>query len=74
MLSIPQFLIKKGTILHEAMTISTLMETIGTMFTTAIAWVADVAEAVSSHPILLLGVLLPIIGLGIGFFKRLMHV
>ena len=56
------------------MTIATLMETIGTMFTTAIAWVADVAEAVSSHPILLLGVLLPIIRLGIGFFKRLMHV
>ena len=56
------------------MTIATLMETIGTMFTTSIAWVGDVAEAVSSHPILLLGVLLPIIGLGIGFFKRLMHV
>lgn len=56
------------------MTIATLMETIGTMFTTAISWVGDVAEAVASHPILLLGVLLPIIGLGVGFFKRLMHI
>lgn len=58
----------------EVMTVATLMETIGTMFTTAISWVGDVAETIASHPILILGVLLPIIGLGIGFFKRLMHV
>lgn len=58
----------------EVMTVATLMDTIGTMFTTAISWVGDVAETIASHPILILGVLLPIIGLGIGFFKRLMHV
>ena len=65
----------KGMILKDTtMTVATLMETIGTMFTTAISWVGDVAETIGSHPILILGVLLPIIGLGIGFFKRLMHV
>jgi len=58
----------------EAMTIATLMETIGSMFTTAIGWVTDVAEAIATHPILLLGCLLPLIGLGVGFFKRLMHI
>lgn len=59
----------------EAVTIATLMTSIGSVFTTAIGWVGDVAAEIAAQPILLLScVAIPLVGLGVGLFKRLLSV
>lgn len=55
------------------MTIASLMTSVGEVFTAAIGWVADVAETIGSQPILLLAVVaVPLCGLAVGLFKRLL--
>lgn len=56
------------------MTITTIVSTITEIFTAAIGWVGTVAETVSSNPLLLFGVVIGFVGLGVGLFKRLLHV
>ena len=54
-------------------TIATLVASIGEVFTAAIGWVGDVAETIAGQPILLLAcVAIPLCGLGVGMFKRLL--
>lgn len=54
-------------------TIDTLISSIGTVFTAAIGWVATVAETIAEEPILLLACVgIPLCGLGVGMFKRLL--
>lgn len=54
-------------------TIGTLMTSIGEVFTTAIGWVGDVAAEIAGEPILLLACVgIPLCGIGIGMFKRLL--
>jgi len=56
-----------------ATTISTLIDNITTVFTAAIGWVGDVAETIAGQPILLLACVgIPLCGLGVGMFKRLL--
>jgi len=52
------------------------MSKVGDIFTTAIGWVGEVASTITQegNEIILLFVLLPLVGLGIGLFKRLMSV
>lgn len=58
---------------NATVTIATLMESVGTVFTTAISWVGDVAEVIAGQPILLMTCVgIPLCGLGIGMFKRLL--
>lgn len=55
------------------MTITSLMDNVGEVFTSALAWVGDVAETIASEPILLLACVgIPLCGIGIGMFKRLL--
>lgn len=55
-------------------TISTLITSIGTVFTAAIGWVGKVAETIAAEPILLLACVgIPLCGLGVGMFKRLLR-
>jgi hypothetical protein len=50
-----------------------LISAITTVFTAAIGWVGTVATTVASTPILLLACVgIPLCGLGIGMFKRLL--
>lgn len=50
-----------------------LITAIGDVFTAAIGWVGTVGTTVAADPILLLTVVgLPVCGLGVGMFKRLM--
>lgn len=50
-----------------------LIESIGTVFTAAIGWVGDVAAEVTTEPILTLAcVAVPLCGIGVGMFKRLL--
>lgn len=58
----------------DTVTVSSLLSTVGTIFTSAIGWVGTVASTVASQPLLLLFVLLPLCGIGIGFFTRLINI
>lgn len=55
------------------MTIATLIASVTTVFEAAIGWVGDVATTIAGQPILLLACVgIPLCGLGIGMFKRLL--
>lgn len=58
----------------EGVTIATLLSSVGDIFTAAIGWVGDVAGAITGNPLLLLFCVLPLIGIGVGLFKRLLNV
>ena len=50
-----------------------LITSVGTVFTAAIGWVGTVAATIAEEPILLLScVAIPLCGLGVGMFKRLL--
>lgn len=52
---------------------SALLTNIGLVFTEAMDWVGDVATAITSSPVLeLFCVAIPLCGLGVGMFKRLL--
>lgn len=57
---------------EATMTISTLMEDMGTIFTTAVGWVGEVADVVTAEPLLLMGVIFGFAFVGVGLFKRLL--
>lgn len=58
---------------QTTVTIATLIESAGTVFTNAIGWVGDVAEQIVGNPMLLLFcVAVPLCGIGVGMFKRLL--
>ena len=54
------------------MTISTLLTNVGTIFTNAMTWAGEVGETIVGTPILLMFVIIPLVGLGVGLFKRLL--
>lgn len=58
----------------ETVTVANLMTTVGGIFTEAISWVGDVATTITGQPILLLFCTLPLVGLGVGLFKRLINI
>jgi len=43
------------------------------IFTAAVGWAGTVGNTIVNTPILLMFVVLPLVGLGIGIFKRLLH-
>lgn len=51
-----------------------ILTSVGTVFSQAIGWVGTVADIITSEPILLLFASLPLVGLGVGMFKRLISV
>ena len=56
-----------------AVTIATLLTSVGSVFTKVIGWVGDVAATIADEPILLLACVgVPLCGLGVGLFKRLL--
>ena len=56
-----------------AVTVATLLTSVGSVFTKVIGWVGDVAATIADEPILLLACVgIPLCGLGIGMFKRLL--
>lgn len=57
---------------ETTMTLAQLMENMGTIFTTSISWVGEVAQTVTSEPLLLMGVIFGFAFVGVGLFKRLL--
>ena len=54
-------------------TVSSLLTSISSVFTAAIGWVGTVASTIAGQPILLIScVAIPLCGLGVGMFKRLL--
>ena len=56
------------------MTVASLLTSIGSVFTSSIGWVGNVASTIADEPILLLACVgIPMCGLGVGLFKRLLR-
>lgn len=52
---------------------STILTAVGDVFTAAIGWVGDVGTTITGDPVLMLFcVAVPLCGIGIGIFKRLL--
>lgn len=51
-----------------------LLDNAGEIFTAAIGWVGTVGSTIVAQPILTLFCVLPLVGLGVGLFKRLINV
>ena len=59
--------------MDTTVTVATLMTSVGEVFTAAVGWVGTVASEIATQPILLLScVAIPLCGIGIGMFKRLL--
>lgn len=56
------------------MTLAEIVAQVGSVFTAGIGWVSDVASTVVGNPIILLFCVIPLVGLGVGLFKRLINV
>ncbi len=51
-----------------------LLTAVGSVFTQAISWVGTTASTITEEPVLLLFcVAVPLCGLGVGMFSRLLH-
>ena len=57
-----------------AVTVSTVMTSVGKVFTAAIGWVGTVASTITDTPLLLAFCVIPLVGLGVGLFRRLLNV
>ena len=51
-----------------------LIQSVTAIFNAAVGWAGTVGETIVNTPILLMFVVLPLVGLGIGIFKRLLHI
>ena len=51
-----------------------IITSVTTIFTAAIGWVGTVATTIASTPMLLLFASVPLSGLGVGLFRRLLNV
>lgn len=54
-------------------TIASLIGNVGEIFTGAMSWAAEVGSTIVETPILLMFVIIPLVGLGVGLFKRLLN-
>lgn len=57
-----------------AVSVASLIGNVGEIFSAALGWVADVASTITGNPLLLIFCILPICGIGIGMFRRLLNV
>ena len=57
-----------------AVTVSSLLTDVTSVFTSAIGMVGRVATTITGNPLLLVFAILPLCGIGVGFFKRLISV
>lgn len=51
-----------------------IISSVTTVFTAAIGWVGTVADTIVAEPLLMIFAVLPLVGLGVGLFKRLINV
>lgn len=51
-----------------------ILGSIGEVFTAAIGWAGTVGTTITSTPLLMVFVSIPLVGLGVGLFRRLINV
>lgn len=51
-----------------------ILNAVGQVFTQAVSWVGTVGQTITEEPILLCFAVIPLVGLGVGLFKRLISV
>lgn len=59
---------------ETGITMTSIISSITEIFTGGLTWLGSVSDTVVQNPLLLFGVLIGFIGVGIGLFKRLLHV
>ena len=60
--------------MEDPVTIATLLTSIGSVFTSCMTWVSTVTTTVTGSPLLLLSCVgVPLCGIGVGMFGRLIH-
>ena len=57
----------------ETVTIASLLTSIGSIVTAAVGWMQSAGSAIAANPLALLFILLPLMGAGIGLFKRIIN-
>lgn len=57
----------------ETVTIATLLTSIGSIVTAAVSWMQSAATAIAGNPLALMFILLPLMGVGIGLFRRILN-
>lgn len=55
-------------------TVATIVSDAGSIVTSGLGWVSQVVSTVTGNPLILLFVILPLVGLGVGLFRRLINV
>lgn len=53
---------------------SAIVADVGSIVTGGISWIGSFVAAITSHPLLLLMAIIPLVGLGVGLLKRLFSV
>ena len=59
--------------MSDPITISTLLSNISSIVTAAVGWMQTAATAITGNALALLFILLPLMGVGIGLFKRIIN-
>lgn len=54
-----------------ASTLATILSDVSSVVTSALQWAASVVNFITSNPIVMIFVLIPLVGLGIGMVKRM---
>lgn len=55
----------------EAASVSTILTDVGTVVTQAMSWAGNVVTFITSNPLIMVFVALPLVGLGVGLIKRM---
>ena len=58
----------------EGVTVTTILSDIGLVFAEAIEWAGTVGSTVVNTPILMVFAAIPLVGLGVGLFRRLINI
>lgn len=56
----------------ESITMTSILASVTEFITAAMGWMGDVAEFVVSNPLVLMFIIIPVVGLGIGLFRRIL--
>lgn len=57
----------------ETVTVATILTSIGSIVTAAVGWMQTAGTAIAANPLALTFILLPLMGAGIGLFKRIIN-
>lgn len=58
----------------ESMTLNTLLTTVGTILTQLLTWCTNVFTTATSSPVVVLFLSFAVIGVVVGFAKKLLHI